>query len=496
MTKQNSFVKNFKNISKSINSLLEQNLNKLKFDNLKIIASNNKIILTVVALFILFVTYLLLPTFYKQSEITKELKNQLLSKFNLEFTFSQNLDYNFFPRPHFVSKESSIIKKQKNIAEVNQIKIFVSLSNLFSIKNFNINEVILENANFELDNKNNNFFLNLLDNNFLNAKFKIKNSNIFYKNFKNEVLFINKIKNLKYYYDPKKLKNIFYSENEIFNTQYNLEVINHDEEKKLYTKLNLNLLKLQIENIHKYDDNIKLGSATLLLNKKKSFINYKTNKSFFEFNYYDGLDNQKYLYTGKLNFKPFYSVLEGATKEINASYLFGTNAIIAELLKTKIFNNKNLDFKLNINVNKIRNNRNFKNLFLKSKIRDGLIDIDDTKIEWKDNSIIKFTDTLIFVNDGKLFLDGKSQIIITNVKNIYKFLLTPKNFRKKINIIDFNFSYSFDEKVMILDDIMIDGEYIQKINEKLNNIYFRESNLQNKIYIKNMLNDLLEAYAG
>ena len=49
---------------------------------------------------------------------------------------------------------------------------------------------------------------------------------------------------------------------------------------------------------------------------------------------------------------------------------------------------------------------------------------------------------------------------------------------------------------MILDDIMIDGEYIQKINEKLNNIYFRESNLQNKIYIKNMLNDLLEAYAG
>ena len=49
---------------------------------------------------------------------------------------------------------------------------------------------------------------------------------------------------------------------------------------------------------------------------------------------------------------------------------------------------------------------------------------------------------------------------------------------------------------MILDDIMIDGEYIQKINEKLNNIYFRESNLQNKIYIKNMLNDLLEDYAG
>ena len=57
MTKPNQFVKNLKNINKSINSLLERNLNKLKFDNLKIIASNNKIILTVVALFILFISY-------------------------------------------------------------------------------------------------------------------------------------------------------------------------------------------------------------------------------------------------------------------------------------------------------------------------------------------------------------------------------------------------------------------------------------------------------
>ena len=76
MTKSNQFVKSLKNINKSINSLLERNLNKLKFDNLKILASNNKIILTVVALFILFVSYLLVPTLYKQGDISKELKNE------------------------------------------------------------------------------------------------------------------------------------------------------------------------------------------------------------------------------------------------------------------------------------------------------------------------------------------------------------------------------------------------------------------------------------
>ena len=496
MTKPNSFVKNLKNINKSINSLLERNLNKLKFDNLKILVSNNKIILTFVALFILFISYLVAPTFYKQDEISKELKNELFTKFNLDFIFNQSLTYKFFPRPHFISKDSSIVKNQKNIAEINELKIYVSLDNLFSTKNIKINEVILENTNFEINSKNYNFFAKILDNNFLNANLRIKNSNIFFRNKENEVLFINKIKNLKYYYDTSELKNIFYSENEIFNTPFSLEVINHEDKKKLYTKFNLSILGLKIENIYNYDDEIKSGSAILLLNKTKSIINYEAKKNFFEFSYFNDLDKKKFLYKGKFNFRPFYSSINGNTEEVNVSYLLGTNAIIAELLKTEIFYNKNIDFKLNINANKIQNSRNFNNLFLNSKIQDGLIDIDDTKIDWKDNSIIKLSDTLIFIKDGKLFLDGKSQVKITNVKNIYKFLLTPKNFRKKIKTIDFIFSYSFDEKAIMISDIMIDGKYNQKINERLKNIYFRDSDLQNKIFIKNMLNDVIKTYAG
>jgi hypothetical protein len=301
----------------------------------------------------------------------------------------------------------------------------------------------LENANFELDTKNSNFFVKLLNNNFLNANLKIINSNIFFRNLENEVLFINKIKNLKYYYDSKKLKNILYSKNEIFNIPFSLEAINYEEEKKLYTKLDFDFAKLQIENIFNYEEDTKSGSASLLHNKNKSLINYKANESFLEFKYSNELDNKKFLYTGKLNFKPFYSVFEGITEALDVSYFFGTNAIIAELLKTEIFNNKNIDFELNINSNKIENNRSFTNLFLKFKIKDGLIDIDDTKVEWKDNSIIKLLDTLIYVNEGKLYLDGRSEVNITNIKNIYKFLLTPKNFRKEIKTVDFSFTYIF-----------------------------------------------------
>ena len=60
------------------------------------------------------------------------------------------------------------------------------------------------------------------------------------------------------------------------------------------------------------------------------------------------LINQIFTYKGKFNFKPFYANLEGNSDEINLNYLFGSNAIVAQLLKTEIFNNKNIDFKLNI----------------------------------------------------------------------------------------------------------------------------------------------------
>ena len=93
MSKTNSFVKHLKNINNFINNLLEKNLNKLNSKNLSYLFKNNKIILTFVALFVIFVSYLLLPTFYNQNDISKKLKNELQTKFDLNFKFSKNIKY-------------------------------------------------------------------------------------------------------------------------------------------------------------------------------------------------------------------------------------------------------------------------------------------------------------------------------------------------------------------------------------------------------------------
>ena len=193
MKKTNFFVKHLKNINNLINNLLEKNLNKLNFKNLSFLFKNNKIILTFVALFVFFISYLLLPTFYNQNDIAKELKNELQSKFDLNFKFSKNIKYNFFPKPHFIITDSKIFDQEKEISKISKLKIFISFDNLFSLKNIGIRDFILENANFYLNTKNYNFFVELLNRSFHDGDIIINNSNVFLKHTEDEVLFINKI---------------------------------------------------------------------------------------------------------------------------------------------------------------------------------------------------------------------------------------------------------------------------------------------------------------
>jgi hypothetical protein len=143
----------------------------------------------------------------------------------------------------------------------------------------------------------------------------------------------------------------------------------------------------------------------------------------------------------------------GSATTIDFSHLFSDNAIIKQLLKTEILNNKNIDFKLNVSANKTKNFDSFKNIFLNLKIQEGLIDLDQTKFSWKNHANFSLTDSLIYLKNGKLVLDANSEIKLINLDEIYKFLITPKNLRKKINKININFTYLFDEKTLNINDI-------------------------------------------
>tara|TARA_Y100000992_G_scaffold284912_1_gene235445 strand:+ start:490 stop:1980 length:1491 start_codon:yes stop_codon:yes gene_type:complete len=496
MSKSNFFVKYLKNINISINSLLEKNLNKLNLKNFRYIIKNNKIILTFVAVLILFLSYLSLPTFYNQNEISTELKKKLLNKFNLEFIFIEGLKYNLFPTPHFTSKKSIIKYENDKISEIKNLKIEISLENFFSLNNIEIKDLIIKNANFNLNKKNYQFFLNLMKKKFEGNNLKIKNSNIFFRNIDKEVMFINKISNMRYFFDEKEKKNKIISKNVIFNLPYEIEFSQNINEKKTLTKINLKHPKISIENELDYNQDTKTGKALVIINKSQNFLDYKLDKTVFEFKYFNKLDKEKFLFEGLFNLKPFYSLLNGKTRELNVTNLFDINSFIIQVLKTEILNNKNIDFKININADNIYPYINFTKLNFISKIEEGLIDFDGSEINFKNFAQIKLTDSLILIKNGELFLDGKLQILIQDYYEIYKYLLTPKNFRNKLNKIDLNFSYNFDQKTINLSDIKIDNKFNYKISEILKNIVFKENKLQNKIYLKNLLNEAIKSYSG
>jgi hypothetical protein len=496
MSKHNYFIRFLKKINKFINSLLKRNLNKLNAANLRKILINNKVFLTIVLLVILFFSYLSLPNIFNKNQISVKLKKDLLNKLNLEFNFEKELNYKFLPRPHFIINESSVILNENKISKINELKIYVSLKNLFSIKNLKIQNVIMKEANFNLNKNNYTLFVKFLDSDFGDIKFEINNSNIFYRNLENDVLFINHIESAKYIYDPKQFKNILYSKNNIFNLPYSIELSNNPEEKKLYSKINIERFGLQLENQILYGEELKSGLLEFNRLNLKSIAEYKINTNYFEFKLFDKAQKSEFSYNGKLNFRPFHSYLEGSVYSIDFSHLFSANGIIIQLLKTGILNNKNIDFKLNISANKAKNFDNFTNIFVNSKVQDGLIDFDQTKFSWKNHVNFSLLDSLIYIENGKLVLDANSEINFINLDEIYKFLVTPKNLRKKINKMNINFTYLFEEKTLKINDIKVDGIVDENLLKNLNEIYLKENSLQNKIYLKNFLNDAIKNYAG
>lgn len=500
MSKSNYFFKTLKRTSLFINSLLKKYLNKLKLTNLKNIKNQfltiNRVFLTLVILTILSFSYLFIPYSYNKNELQIALKNQLSEKFAINFIFSKNVNYNLFPRPHFILEDSSIIEKEVMLSEIKRLKIFISLKNFFSLKNITIEKIILENSNFNVTKKNINFFTNILDNNLLEHDILIKDSNIFFRNSEDVLLFVNKIKQIKYYYNPKTSLNILKAHNEIFNIPYSVELQNDKRNKKLFLRINSKVIKLKIENELEYSNNVKIGLLNNFNGNKKNITSYKLRKNTLNFLSLRREFNKDISYRGLVNFKPFFLNTDVDTGKLNLTYLFDSESFLVDLLKTEILDNKNLNIKIDINSKKIFRQNYFVDSLLKFKIDQGAININNSKINWSNHANFKISDSLFFIDNGNVFLRGKVTININDLDEIYKFLQTPKKFRKVIRKLEFNFNYNMDYERINFHQVKINDENKDIFDSFFNKSTTKEKLFQNQIYFKKFLNKIFQLYEG
>ena len=132
MIKHNFSIKNIKKQILSINEQIESIFNKLKFfrTNYKkiILSKNNRVFLACATVLFLVLSYFLIPTLYNKEIVQSQIKNQIFKKYKINIKFNNKINYGLLPKPHFVTKNLSILRNDKEIGIVKNFKIFIRKS--------------------------------------------------------------------------------------------------------------------------------------------------------------------------------------------------------------------------------------------------------------------------------------------------------------------------------------------------------------------------------
>ncbi len=495
MPKHNQFIKKLKGQFVSINDTLERYFNSIKVFKSKFkiskLSQNNKAFLIFGTLVIVILFYFLIPTFYNKDLIQSKIKNQILKKYNIDLEFEDKIKYGLLPKPHFVSKNASILIKDRTIGFTKDLKIFIAMNQFFSSKNLEVKDLIFQKTDFNIFMEDFIFFEELLKTEPSENKIIIKNSNIFFKNDDDEILFINRIKKSEFYYDSYNLKNILSSKNEIFNIPYKLIIKNDKFNKKIFSSFNSKKIRLKLENNIAYDDPIKEGELDIQFVNKSTSLEYELKKESLNF-----LEkNQTNIYDGYIEFKPFYFEANFNHDGLSTKNFFHENSIFFDLIKAEILNNKNLNINMNLNLKNIINIEELNNLFLKLTIESGNINFSNSNFMWKDDLKIFLNDSLLNYDENEIYLTGKIILDIKDLDDFYRSFQINKKNRKKIKEIQFDFNYNFTQDKITFDNFNINKKANRKIDQFIEKFNLN-SKMFNKITFKNFVNDFFKVYSG
>ena len=366
------------------------------------------------------------------------------------------------------------------------------MDKFFFIDKIEFKDLVFTNTDFEIQKEDLQFFEKLLKTEANDNQIFIKKSNIYFKGKDNEVLFINRINDSKFYYDSNNLKNILSSQNEIFNVPYKLVIRNDKFNKKVYARFNSKKIRLNIENEINYDGINKHGIFDILLINKKTSIDYKVKKNSLSF---ESLDSKR-TYGGKIDFRPFYFSANFNYEGISSKNIFNNNTILIDFIKSEIFNNKNLNAKIDLNVEDITNIDELNKLFLSLSIEEGNLNLSNSNIMWKEDLKITLIESLLIHDQNEINLTGKMNLNFDNSENFYKSFQIKKSSRKNIKQIELDFVYNFNQQKIIFDNILVDNKQNKNIERFIMNFNRNNNKIFNKITFKNFVNNFFSTYAG
>ena len=394
--------------------------------------------LIIIAIIIIFssIVILSLPVLFNYNSKATKIEKNFYNSFKIYLNSSSNISYKPFPKPHLLIENASLSLNKsgvkKDLINTKNLRIFISLKDIYlrSFKNIISTEIL--NSNIELNISD---FKELRKHLYqkINKPIIFKNCKIFLRNKKNEVILISPIKKVSYKINTKtKIKN-FLTEGEIFGLKFKSEwKRDYATPKTTIHDINIYNPNIDVKSTLEFEDIEKFnGQTQILFLNDKLVYNYQINNGKIDI-YSPKDDTTNFDINTRIQISPFY---------FNGNLLIKNKKvenIIDNFLLYLIDYNKNYLGNLNGKIKiefKDLNNKLIKNGILDLIIREKKIYIKNsefnldkigtikTKMSFEeDKGGIKFFSNNIleiknYIEFAKAFQVGSNKI--KNIKEIY-----------------------------------------------------------------------------
>ena len=502
-------VKNFNNLIKRTILKVQNNTNnKLllfraqnKTNNKLLISKFNKYLISLISLLFFYLFYLSIPILYDKNWVQKNVENQLLEDFKIHFSLSSDISYHILPSPHYLIKDSKILKennKTATFASIKILKVFINQKNFFDKNKLSLDNIKINNADFILAANDLKLFKNKIKYKASNKKIEIEKSIIFFKNNLDEIISIVKISKGLLFHDEDNLFNLFELKGKIFNIPFNFyHKNNFDNLNSKETSMIVKKLKLDILNIHNIEKkNSNKGKNIISFLNSKVNTNYKIEKDIIRFKSEDSkLKNSDVTYDAELSIDPFELNANIHLDRYELNKFLNPNSILSSLIKTGLLFNKNINLNTSITTNPHERNKYYQKTKINFNIVDGKININKSRLINKKIGTVELNNSNLNFKKKKLVLNTDIAVNIKNSSELYFLLQTNKKFRKPIKNILINLDYDFVSSLITFNNIKIDN---QEINDDLFRIIndFSDNELNNWNKSKRILNAFFKAYSG
>ena len=440
------------------------------------IIKQNKItfilILTAIAIIFSSLIILSLPVLFNYKSKVAKIEKNFYYNFKLQLNSSGKIAYKPFPKPHLLVESATInlptSKSNRELLKTSNLKIFISIRDVYlsSFRNFISTEISKTNIELnimELKEIRKHLYQQI------NKPIFIKKSKIFFKNNKNEVVFISPLDKVSYKINTKSRVKSFIIDGKAFGLNF------VSDWKRDYNKPKASVHIIDISN-----PNIEIKNFFEFINPKKfkgeSKISYSQDRMIYNYRYNNGVifinspdeKNVNFKLNSNIQTNPFH--FDGEIMIKNKKVEKVIDNYLSNLFIYNEDNLGNLSGNLKIKFNELNNK-----LIKKGEIE---IAINEKKLILKKANFELDKIGNIMTNIGFVEDQGEIKFISQNTLDIKNHIEFAKTFQiaskkaKKINQIYFDLEKQVDDTDFTIKNVRINN--VKKLDE-----IFIVSNIQN-----------------